>query len=179
MPTNINYRANIWALKQEGCTHVIVSTACGSLQEEIAPGDLVLLDQFIDRLRNVLISIHNQVSKNALCWNSDRTTKRAQTFYDGTKEDMPSICHLPSDEPFCKQTRSCLLQAAQESNIPIHSSGTCITIEGPRFSSKAESHLFKSWGAHVINMTTIPEVLNKRKQFSLENANHFLKGGSG
>lgn len=54
MPTNINYRANIWALKQEGCTHVIVSTACGSLQEEIAPGDLVLLDQFIDRLKNIL-----------------------------------------------------------------------------------------------------------------------------
>jgi len=78
VPTNINYRANIWALKQEGCTHVIVSTACGSLQEEIAPGDLVLLDQFIDR-----------------------TTKRIQTFYDGTNPDMPGICHLPADELFC------------------------------------------------------------------------------
>jgi len=88
---------------------------------------------------------------------------------------MPGICHLPSDEPFCKQTRSCLLQAAQESNIPIHSSGTCITIEGPRFSSKAESHLFKSWGAHVINMTTIPEVLKEKTIYSGKRSLFFLK----
>ncbi len=66
---------------------------------------------------------------------------------------------MPVDAPFCSLTRSCLKQAAEESNIPIHSAGTCVTIEGPRFSSKAESFLFKSWGGHVINMTTVPEVV--------------------
>lgn len=88
-----------------------------------------------------------------------RTTKRIQTFYDGTCSNMPGICHMPADDPFCAVTRACVQQAAQEVSIPIHPSGTCVTIEGPRFSSKAESHLFKSWGAHVINMTTVPEVL--------------------
>lgn len=87
-----------------------------------------------------------------------RTTKRVQTFYDGTCEKQSGVCHLPVDEPFCLLTRSCLKQAAEESNIPVHPAGTCITIEGPRFSSKAESLLFKSWGGHVINMTTVPEV---------------------
>ena len=164
MPTNINYRANIWALKQEGCTHVIVSTACGSLQEEIAPGDLVLLDQFIDRYIFTLNICFIEIDKNYVClkyfWCPCRTTKRTQTFYDGTNPNMHGICHLPADEPFCARTRACLEQAAKESNISVHSTGTCITIEGPRFSSKAESFLFKSWGAHVINMTTIPEVIN-------------------
>lgn len=136
MPTSINYRANIWALKEEGCTHVIVSTACGSLQEEIAPGDLVILDQFIDR-----------------------TTKRAQTFYDGSYDKLPGICHMPVADPFCPHTRSCLIDAAKEMGLAVHPTGTCITIEGPRFSSRAESLLFKSWGAHVINMTTVPEVI--------------------
>jgi len=135
MPTNINNRANIWALKEEGCTHLIVSTACGSLKENIVPGNLVLLDQFIDR-----------------------TTKRVQTFHDGTSDLFPGICHLPVAEPFCQLTRSCLEKAAAEANILMHPTGTCITIEGPRFSSKAESILFKSWGCDVINMTTVPEV---------------------
>jgi len=136
MPTNVNNRANIWALKEEGCTHLIVSTACGSLKEEISPGNLVLLDQFIDR-----------------------TTKRAQTFYDGTCDLYPGICHLPVAEPFCQLTRSCLEKAAKETNVVMHSKGTCVTIEGPRFSSKAESLLFRSWGCDVINMTTVPEVI--------------------
>lgn len=94
-----------------------------------------------------------------LClYKTSRTTKRVQTFYDGTNPMLPGICHLPVDDPFCPLTRSCLQQAANDSNIPIHPSGTCVTIEGPRFSSKAESFLFKSWGGHVINMTTVPEV---------------------
>lgn len=82
MPTNINYRANIWALKEEGCTHVVVTTACGSLREEYKPGDLVFPDQFIDR-----------------------TTKRVSTFYDG-KEGSPSgICHMAMHEPYCRHVR--------------------------------------------------------------------------
>lgn len=73
---------------------------------------------------------------------------------------LPGICHLPVDEPFCPLTRACLKKAADESNLPVHLTGTCVTIEGPRFSSKAESKLFQSWGGHVINMTTVPEVVN-------------------
>lgn len=88
-----------------------------------------------------------------------RTTKRDQTFYDGTYDKLPGICHMPVAEPFCSHTRSCLVDAAKELGVKVHPTGTCITIEGPRFSSKAESLLFKSWGAHVINMTTVPEVV--------------------
>ena len=88
-----------------------------------------------------------------------RTTKRAQTFYDGTCDLFPGICHLPVAEPFCQLTRSCIEKAAEEANIPIHTKGTCVTIEGPRFSSKAESLLFRSWDCDVINMTTVPEVI--------------------
>ncbi|XP_048972145.1 S-methyl-5'-thioadenosine phosphorylase isoform X3 [Canis lupus dingo] len=82
MPSNVNYQANIWALKEEGCTHVIVTTACGSLREEIQPGDIVIIDQFIDR-----------------------TTKRPQTFYDGSHACARGVCHIPMAEPFCPKTR--------------------------------------------------------------------------
>ena len=85
-PSNINFRANIHALKAEGCTHVIVTTACGSLQEKIHPGDIVLLDQFIDR-----------------------TTKRQQTFYDGGADSPQGVCHIPMHTPFCPETRKVLL----------------------------------------------------------------------
>ena len=82
MPTAINYRANIYALKEEGCTHIIVTTACGSLKEEYKPGDIVFPDQFIDR-----------------------TTKRTSTFYDGTSGDFKGICHIPLHGPYCTETR--------------------------------------------------------------------------
>lgn len=82
MPTKINYRANIWALKEVGCTHVIASSACGSLQESFQPGDFVFPDQFIDR-----------------------TTKRPSTFYDGEDGHPPGICHIAMHEPFCKSMR--------------------------------------------------------------------------
>ncbi|XP_026528055.1 S-methyl-5'-thioadenosine phosphorylase isoform X2 [Notechis scutatus] len=82
MPTNINFRANMWALKEEGCTHLLVTTACGSLREEIQPGDLVIIDQFID-------------------W----TRKRHLTFYDGTNSCLPGVCHVSMAEPFCTKTR--------------------------------------------------------------------------
>ncbi|XP_042869642.1 LOW QUALITY PROTEIN: S-methyl-5'-thioadenosine phosphorylase-like [Penaeus japonicus] len=136
MPTNVNYRANLWALKEKGCTHVVVSTACGSLREHIKPGDFVIIDQFIDR-----------------------TTKRHQTFYDGADNHPPGILHLPMDTPFCEDTRKLLLQSCQELGHTAHSTGTMVTIEGPRFSSKAESKMFRQWGGDVINMTTVPEVV--------------------
>nr|ACO51785.1 S-methyl-5-thioadenosine phosphorylase [Aquarana catesbeiana] len=135
-PTSVNFRANIWALKTEGCSHILVTTACGSLREEIQPGDVVLIDQFIDR-----------------------TTKREQTFYDGGPNCLAGVCHIPMAEPFCSKTREVLIDTAKKPGIKCHTKGTMVTIEGPRFSSKAGSNMFRLWGADVINMTTVPEVV--------------------
>ncbi len=134
-PTNVNYRANILALKEQGCTHIIATTACGSLREEIKPGHLVFCDQFIDG-----------------------TSKRASTFYDSDK-----VCHIPMAEPFCKKLRSLLAETASELNLEHHKKGTVVTIEGPRFSTKAESRMFRQWNADVINMSTVPEVVLARE----------------
>jgi len=134
-PSNVNYRANIWALKEAGCTHVLTTTACGSLRTDYVPGDIVFLDQFIDR-----------------------TYKRQTTFYDGTLGGPIGVCHIPMNPPFCEKTRKILIQAAKELNIKHHETGTTVCIEGPRFSTKAESNLFRSWGANIVNMTTVPEV---------------------
>ncbi|KAK8775320.1 hypothetical protein V5799_031336 [Amblyomma americanum] len=136
MPTNVNYRANIWALRDLGCTHIIATTACGSLREDISPGHVVILDQFIDR-----------------------TTKRAQTFYDGGKDSPKGVCHLPTATPFHHGLRKVLIETVRQLQIPHHEAGTVVTIEGPRFSTRAESCIFRSWHSHVINMTTVPEVI--------------------
>uniref|UniRef100_UPI00398EEAA3 S-methyl-5'-thioadenosine phosphorylase n=1 Tax=Pristiophorus japonicus TaxID=55135 RepID=UPI00398EEAA3 len=136
MPTNVNFRANIWALKMEGCTHVIATTACGSLQEQIQPGDIVILDQFIDR-----------------------TTKRHQTYYDGNLTSPIGVCHIPMADPFCRKTREVLIDVVKKLGIRHHAKGTMVTIEGPRFSSRAESLMFRQWHCDVINMTTVPEVV--------------------
>jgi len=135
MPSNVNFRANIMALKEHGCTHIIATTACGSLREEIKPGHLVFCDQFIDR-----------------------TTKRDSTFYDSGK-----VCHIPMAEPFCEKLRSLLAETAKEMKLEHHDKGTVITIEGPRFSTKAESHMYRQWNADVINMSTVPEVVLARE----------------
>jgi len=129
-PTNVNFRANIWALKEVGCTHIIATTACGSLREEIKPGDLVFIDQFIDN-----------------------TKHRILTFYE------EKVIHTPMADPFCASLRNLLIDSAKELNLPHHKKGTMITIEGPRFSTRAESHMFRAWGADVINMSTVPEVI--------------------
>ncbi|KAF4522703.1 hypothetical protein B566_EDAN012720 [Ephemera danica] len=136
MPTNVNFRANIWALKEEGCTHILASTATGSLQENIEPGDLVVLDNLIDR-----------------------TTKRAQTFYDGALESPEGVCHLPMYPAFCEETRQVVIDVLKSLGYKFHEHGTCVAVEGPRFSSRAESNVFRSWGADVINMTIVPEVV--------------------
>ncbi|XP_036957350.1 S-methyl-5'-thioadenosine phosphorylase isoform X1 [Acanthopagrus latus] len=136
MPSNVNFQANIWALREEGCTHLLATTACGSLREEIQPGDIVIIDQFIDR-----------------------TTKRAQTLHDGQPTSPPGVCHIPMAEPFCNRTREVLVEVARTLGIKCHVRGTMLTIEGPRFSSRAESLMFRQWGADVINMTTVPEVI--------------------
>ncbi len=133
-PSNVNYRGNIWALKGQGCTHIIATTACGSLREEIKPGHFVFVDQFIDR-----------------------TTKRSSTFYDD------KVCHIPMAEPFCPKLRKLLAETAAEMNLTHHKKGTVVTIEGPRFSTKAESSMFRQWNCDVINMSTVPEVVLARE----------------
>ena len=135
MPTNVPNQANIMALKEQGCTHILATSAAGSLKEEIKPGDFVIVDQFIDR-----------------------TTKRKSTFYE-----KDHVCHIPMAEPFCKEQRKLLKETADELKFRAHGKGTVVTIEGPRFSTKAESHLFRSWKADVINMSTVPECILARE----------------
>ena len=135
-PTGVNYRANIYALKQEGCTHIIATTAVGSLRENIKPGDIVFPDQFIDFTKN-----------------------RALTFFD-----IDKVIHTSMAEPFCENLRLLLIENAEKLNYRHHRSGTVVTIEGPRFSTKAESHMFRGFGADVINMSTVPEVTLAREQ---------------
>ena len=129
-PTGVNYRANVSALKQEGCTHILATTAVGSLREKIRPGDLVFADQFIDF-----------------------TKQRNLTFF--TKKE---VVHTPMAEPFCSDLRALLIKSARELKLRHHGHGTVVTIEGPRFSTRAESHMFRMLGADVINMSTVPEV---------------------
>jgi 5'-methylthioadenosine phosphorylase len=133
-PTGVNYRANIYALKKEGCTHILATTAVGSLREKIRPGDFVFVDQFIDH-----------------------TKHRPLTFYE------KKVVHTPMAEPFCETLRELLSESAKELKLRYHKKGTVITIEGPRFSTKAESHMFRAWGADVINMSTVPEVILARE----------------
>jgi len=131
-PTQVNNRANIDALRQAGCTHILATTAVGSLREEIIPGDLVVLDQFIDFTRHRIITFH-------------------EAFEPGKMK------HTPMADPFDENLRKHLIQTCQEHNLPHHEKGTVVTIEGPRFSTRAESHMFRAWGADVINMSTAPE----------------------
>ncbi len=134
-PSAVNFRANIRAMKELGVTHIIAVTAVGSLREEIEPGHLVFPDQFIDR-----------------------TTGRISTFYEGQE-----VCHIPMADPFCNELRGVLSAAAAELSLPCHAQGTVITIEGPRFSTRAESKMFRMWGADIINMSTVPEVILARE----------------
>ncbi len=129
-PSNINFRANMYALKQEGCTHIIATSAVGSLQEEIKPGDLVFPDQFIDF-----------------------TKSRKNTFFDVYGE----VKHISMAEPFSKELRNLLIEETKQLGYTFHQKATIVVIEGPRFSSKAESHLFRNF-ADIIGMTTFPEV---------------------
>ena len=135
-PSNVNFRANIWALKKIGCTHILASTAVGSLRKAIEPGHIVFPNQFIDF-----------------------TKQRISTFYDEDK-----VVHTPMAEAFCQSTIEILRETATEMNIPNHVNKTIVTIEGPRFSTKSESHMFRSWGADIINMSSCPEVALAREQ---------------
>ena len=135
-PSQVNYKANIWALKSLGCTHILASTAVGSLRENIKPGDLIFPDQLIDF-----------------------TKTRQYTFFDKEK-----IVHTPMSEPFCSKIITELSKLADELNMDYHLNKTVVTIEGPRFSTKAESNMFRSLGADIINMSTSPEAALAREQ---------------
>ena len=135
-PSKVNFRANIMALKEQSCTHILASTAVGSLRQEIAPGHLVFPNQFIDHTR-----------------------KRETTFFD---EDV--VMHTPMSEPFCQNLIDLLSSSSDALGLEYHKNKTVITIEGPRFSTKAESHMFRSWNADVINMSTVPEVCLAREK---------------
>jgi 5'-methylthioadenosine phosphorylase len=133
-PTQVNFRANIRALKDQGCTHIIATTACGSLKEEIDRGHLVILDQFIDFTRH-----------------------RPITFFEQFKPG--EMKHTPMASPFNDDLRQILIKTCKELEIYCHEEGTVVTIEGPRFSTKAESKMFRLWGADVINMSIAPEAI--------------------
>lgn len=132
-PTQVNNRANIQALKNAGVTHIIATTACGSLKEEIDRGHLVVLDQFIDFTR---------FRKNTFC----------DSFENGP-------VHTPMAKPFDETLRGKLYDTAKELGLTVHPTGCVVTIEGPRFSTIAESKMFKMWGADVINMSVAPEAM--------------------
>jgi 5'-methylthioadenosine phosphorylase len=128
-PHMVNYRANVWAMRRLGVTRIIGPTACGSLKPSIKPGDFVIADQIVDRTRG-----------------------RKDTFYDG-----PIVTHVGFADPYCAQMRPIAVTALRALGITVHDGGTIVTIQGPRFSTRAESRWFSSAGWEVINMTQYPE----------------------
>lgn len=134
-PHAINYRANIWALAALGVQRIIGPAASGSLNPRIEPGHFVICDQFVDR-----------------------TYGRAQTFYDG-----PRTVHISSADPYCPELRTLAAEICRERGIVTHERGTVVVIQGPRFSTRAESRWYASQGWDVINMTQYPEVVLARE----------------
>ncbi len=130
MPTEVNSRANIWGFKKLGVEYLISVTACGSMKEEYAPGHVVIPDQIFDR-----------------------TTKRTQTFFGNG-----IVVHVSMADPFCPYLSQILYDAVKKTGNPVHKGGTFLVIEGPRFSTKGESRIFRQWGVDIIGMTAVPEV---------------------
>ena len=128
-PSEVPFAANIFALKKLGVHTVISSGAVGSLREEIAPGDLVIVDQFIDK-----------------------TFKRANSFFDGF-----ATVHCEMAQPTCGRLREAILDTAKDINVKMHPQGTYVCMEGPQFSTRAESLMHRSWGGDLIGMTAMPE----------------------
>lgn len=128
-PNGVNYRANIDALKRAGVTEILSVSACGSLKEELAPGTFVIVDQFIDR-----------------------TIAREKSFFgDGL------VAHVSLGQPVCGRLGDAIERAADAAGIAVTRGGTYLAMEGPQFSTLAESELYRSWGCHVIGMTNMPE----------------------
>ena len=134
-PQVINYRANVWAMKSLGVERIIGPCAAGSLKEEVRPGDFVISDQLVDR-----------------------TTGRKDTFYDG-----PITTHVSFADPYCPEMREVAIKTGRDQGITLHERGTVVTIQGPRFSTRAESKWFQQAGWEVINMTQYPEAYLARE----------------
>jgi 5'-methylthioadenosine phosphorylase len=134
-PTEVNYCANIYALKSLGVERVVSISACGSLREDYVPGDLVIPDQIFDLTRN----------------------RRRSFFGDGL------VAHIGVADPFCPDLSSQLYEAVKATDAQVHRGGIFLTLEGPRFSTKAESNVYRSWGMSLIGMTTSPEAFLARE----------------
>ena len=135
LPTEVNSRANIYALKSIGATRIVSVSACGSLREDFRPGHIVIPDQLVDF-----------------------TSLRPRSFFgEGV------VAHIGAADPFCKDLSNSVIEALKPTGAVVHKGGTYITIEGPRFSTKAESNLFREWGMSIIGMTACPEVFLARE----------------
>jgi len=134
-PHKINYRANIYALKQIGVERVVSISSVGSLRKDLKPGEFVFPDQFIDR-----------------------TNAREDTFFDGG-----AVVHVSSADPFCPEINRTYTESAEKLRIPAHQRGTYVCIQGPRFSTRSESKLFRVWGADIVGMTLYPECILARE----------------
>ncbi|MHA1819340.1 MAG: S-methyl-5'-thioadenosine phosphorylase [Promethearchaeota archaeon] len=135
-PHKVNYRANIWALKSIGVKRIISPCAVGGLREEMDKGVFVIVDQYIDR-----------------------TKGREDTFYDGGE-----VCHIGQADPFCPEVNEVFYKAGKDLGIDIKKGGTYVCVNGPRFSTRAESNMFRMWGGDVIGMTLYPEVVLASEQ---------------
>lgn len=135
-PHKVPYKANITALKKVGVKYIIAPCSCGSLQSNIKPGDFIICDQFIDRTKN-----------------------REDTYFHG-----PEVVHLIGADPYCPTLRELAITCCQKLNLPHHHTGTVVVINGPRFSTRAESLWFTKMGFSVVNMTQYPEVVLAREQ---------------
>ncbi|MCX8072619.1 MAG: S-methyl-5'-thioadenosine phosphorylase [Candidatus Binatia bacterium] len=129
LPSEINYRANLWGMKHLGVEWLVAVSAVGSLREEIRPGHLVVPNQFIDR-----------------------TSRRPSTFFGSG-----IVAHVSFADPVCPELAALVVEAARSAGGTVHDSGTYLCMEGPQFSTRAESHLYRQWGAHVIGMTNVQE----------------------
>ena len=134
-PHRINYRANVWAMRELGVTRILAPCASGSLQPHVKPGDFVVCDQLVDR-----------------------TYDRAQTYFDG-----PGANHVSFAEPYCEELRAGAVAAARAEGITVHDGGTVVVVQGPRFSTRAESSWYRRAGWEVINMTQYPEAYLARE----------------
>jgi 5'-methylthioadenosine phosphorylase len=128
-PHKINYRANVWAMRAAGVRRIVAPCACGSLKREIGLGEFVVCDQFVDRTRG-----------------------RADTFYDG-----PETTHVAGGDPYCPDLRRIIVETGAELGVPVRDGGTIVVTQGPRFSTRAESHWYQAAGWDVISMTAYPE----------------------
>jgi 5'-methylthioadenosine phosphorylase len=134
-PAQINYRANLWAMHKLGVTQLVAPTAAGSLQPGIRPGEFVVCDQFVDR-----------------------THGRADTFFTG-----PRVGHVSAADPYCPRLRALAVATGRELGVTMHDHGTVVVVNGPRFSSRAESRWFADQGWEVVNMTQYPELMLARE----------------